>query len=156
MHIGYAIRSTRERLGLTLEAVAMEAGFDAGNLSRMERGQQAVTVDRLIEVARALQVRVSDLFLLIEAPSTEAENQLRDSEVNRYDEEMQSLRRAYSGLDKQHRRIAVQMIRGLTKAQKTASQQNATGRRSAKKAASAATPPSPRKTRSARPAKART
>lgn len=137
MHIGYAIRSTRERLGLTLEAVAMEAGFDAGNLSRMERGQQAVTVDRLSQVARAMQVRVSDLFLLIESPSTEAENQLRDSEINRYDEEMLSLRRAYSGLDRQHRRIALQMIRGLTKSQKTAAEQTATGRRAAKKTRSA-------------------
>ena len=139
MHIGYAIRSTRERLGLTLEAVAMEAGFDAGNLSRMERGQQAVTVDRLSQVARAMQVRVSDLFLLIESPSTEAENQLRDSEINRYDEEMLSLRRAYSGLDRQHRRIALQMIRGLTKSQKTAAEQTATGRRAAKKTRSAGT-----------------
>jgi transcriptional regulator with XRE-family HTH domain len=134
MHIGYAIRSTRERLGLTLEAVAMEAGFDAGNLSRMERGQQAVTVDRLAQVARALQVRVSDLFLLIESPSTEAENQLRDSEINRYDEEMQSVRRIYSALDSQHRQIALQMLRGLTKAQKAAADQAAASR-AAKKTA---------------------
>lgn len=143
MHIGDAIRWTRERLGLTLEAVAMEAGFDAGNLSRMERGQQAVTVDRLSEVARAMQVRVSDLFLLIESPSTEAQHQLRDSETHRYDEEMQSLRRAYSGLDRQHRRIALQMIRGLTKAQKAAADQTTTGRRGARKTPSAG----PRKTR---------
>lgn len=66
MDIGSAIRQMREQLGLKLEAVAMEAGTDAGNLSRIETGKQKPSIGRLESIARAMNVGVTDLYALIE------------------------------------------------------------------------------------------
>lgn len=103
---------------MTQEAVANEVGCDAGNISRVEMGKQSASIERLTKIARAMQVRVSDLFIMIETTPTETERQLRESEISRYDEDMQSLRRAYIALDPQHRAIALDMVRSLIKNQR--------------------------------------
>jgi len=67
MKIGQAIRQMRERLELTQEQLALAAGFDAGNLSRIELGRQQPSLKRLISIAHALNVQVSDIALRAEA-----------------------------------------------------------------------------------------
>lgn len=66
MSIGSVIRRVRKALNLTLEAVAHEAGTDAGNLSRIERGVQQPSLELLQLIAQTLQVPVSVLFAEVE------------------------------------------------------------------------------------------
>lgn len=54
MEIGPVIRRLRKARGMTLEALAFAAQSDAGNLSRLERGQGRLTLDGLEQIARAL------------------------------------------------------------------------------------------------------
>lgn len=67
MKIGQAIRQLRERRDMTLEQLALAAGFDAGNLSRIELGRQQPSLKRLIALAEALDIPVSDIVLRAEA-----------------------------------------------------------------------------------------
>lgn len=54
---GEAVRILRQKLGMTLEAVAAKvSGYDAGNLSRFERDQQDIPHQKLNEVAAALGI----------------------------------------------------------------------------------------------------
>lgn len=62
MKVGDQIRQIRRESGKTLEDVAFCAGTDAGNLSRIERGQQACSADMLARIASALETPVSTLF----------------------------------------------------------------------------------------------
>lgn len=78
MSIGYVIRRARKALNLTLEAVAHEAGTDAGNLSRIERGVQQPSIELLQLIAQTIQVPVSVLFAEVEYGA--AHNPPRSSE----------------------------------------------------------------------------
>lgn len=66
MSIGSVIRRARKALNLTLEAVAHEAGTDASNLSRIERGVQQPSIELLQLIAQTIQVPVSVLFAEVE------------------------------------------------------------------------------------------
>lgn len=70
MKIGEAIRKLRLELGETQEAVALEAGTNAGNLSRIERCQQQPSLDLVEQIAAALGTTVADLYAYVEANST--------------------------------------------------------------------------------------
>jgi transcriptional regulator with XRE-family HTH domain len=61
--IGEVIRELRKAKGMTLEDLAAEAGTDSGNLSRLERGLQGYTQERLEVIARGLGISVADLWL---------------------------------------------------------------------------------------------
>lgn len=96
----------------------MEAGFDAGNLSRIETGKQKPSVPRLENIARAMHVRVADLYTLIEPPQPGSGNQLREGDVAPYHDDLQSLRRSYSALDARHRKLANEFVKLLNRLQK--------------------------------------
>ncbi len=52
--IGRRIRETRERLGMTGEALAQKIGTDKGTVSRIERGEAGLSVERFQQIADAL------------------------------------------------------------------------------------------------------
>jgi transcriptional regulator with XRE-family HTH domain len=56
------LRAWRERHGLRLEEVADLLGLSASYLSRLERGQRKLRPFDQIRVARALGVRVAEVF----------------------------------------------------------------------------------------------
>ncbi|GAA4340314.1 hypothetical protein GCM10023144_39850 [Pigmentiphaga soli] len=119
MHIGSAIRQTREQLGLKLEAVAMEAGFDAGNLSRIETGKQKPSITRLESIARAMKVRVADLYALVEPlPIPGMTPSLREGDIAPYHDDLQTLRRSYSALDPRRRKLVYEFVKLLNRMQK--------------------------------------
>lgn len=118
MQIGEALRSIRLRQGRTLESVALEAGFDTANLSRLERGEQTVSLDRLIALAAALRVKSSDLLRMIEAPAASGDTELKEVEFS-YGSDTQALNRAYGMLDSHHRMIGLRIIQELVKAQRS-------------------------------------
>lgn len=59
MKIGRAIYGIRKEKGLKLEAVALDAGTDAGYLSRIETGSRKPSLPMLEKIAAAMGVRVS-------------------------------------------------------------------------------------------------
>jgi putative phage repressor len=61
MDIGKNIRARRKELKMTLEQLALEVGSDTGNLSRIERGQQEITIGKIEVFAKALNCSALDL-----------------------------------------------------------------------------------------------
>ena len=57
------LRAVREARGLGLRSVAEEAGIDPAHLSRVERGQAALSVDALHRLARVLGLGELDRLL---------------------------------------------------------------------------------------------
>jgi len=49
------LRDMRKAKGLTLVQVGAACGMSAGNLSRIERGDEGVTVKRIVRIAGALK-----------------------------------------------------------------------------------------------------
>jgi transcriptional regulator with XRE-family HTH domain len=60
--LGEAVRSLREKAGLTQEALADRAGKDFPRLGGLERGQTNPTFSTLLNVSTALQVSPSQLL----------------------------------------------------------------------------------------------
>lgn len=70
-NMGAAVRQLRKARHLTLEQLADSIpDYDAGNLSRFERGEQGITMAKLEAIARALGTRVPALYDLAEAIAT--------------------------------------------------------------------------------------
>lgn len=69
MKIGEAIRKARQEQDATLEKIALAAGTDAANLSRIERGKQGFTPEMLERIAKALKLPVSALYTWVEQES---------------------------------------------------------------------------------------
>lgn len=61
MDIGKNIRARRKELNMTLEQLALEVGSDTGNISRIERGQQEITIGKIEIFAKALNCSAIDL-----------------------------------------------------------------------------------------------
>jgi len=59
--LGRTIRKRREELGLTQEELAEKADLHWTYVSGIERGLRNVTIVKLSDIARALDVRVRDL-----------------------------------------------------------------------------------------------
>lgn len=60
--LGRRVRAFRERKGLTQEAFAARCGISVSFASLLERGERSPSYETLIEMARALEVQVGDLF----------------------------------------------------------------------------------------------
>lgn len=56
------MRRLRVEAGLTQEALALESGLSRNQLIELEHGRRGVLFERLDDLARALDVPVSDLF----------------------------------------------------------------------------------------------
>ncbi|WP_144445602.1 helix-turn-helix domain-containing protein [Inquilinus limosus] len=59
---GVQARALRLRRGLTLEALAAQAGLSKGHLSRFERGEKSLSIAALLRLSQALQTSVSALL----------------------------------------------------------------------------------------------
>jgi transcriptional regulator with XRE-family HTH domain len=59
--IGAVVRSLRQARGLTLEALADAAGMNVTYLSDIERRRSNPTIGKLGDLAKALDIRVSEL-----------------------------------------------------------------------------------------------
>lgn len=62
-HLIYNIRSTREHLGYSQEYMALKLGIGQNGYSKIELGYTRITVERLFEIARILNV---DVFTLLQ------------------------------------------------------------------------------------------
>ena len=62
MSLGISIRQCRKSLNVTLQALAAQVGADAGNLSRIERGELGVSESLLRKIASALNTTPASLY----------------------------------------------------------------------------------------------
>ena len=59
--LGKKIRSTRKAIGLSQEALAVEADLDRAYVGKIEQGEKNITVAKLLQISDALDVKVHDL-----------------------------------------------------------------------------------------------
>ncbi|MFM9964865.1 MAG: helix-turn-helix domain-containing protein [Planctomycetaceae bacterium] len=59
--LGAAIRSQREKLGLSQETLAVRCGFDRTYISMLERGKRNPSLLNLMKLATGLETSVSQL-----------------------------------------------------------------------------------------------
>lgn len=64
--LGQAIRQARSQVGMSQEALAMEASLDRSYMGGVERGEHNVTLMNLLKIANALQMKPSSLLELAE------------------------------------------------------------------------------------------
>ncbi len=67
MEEAVSIRAARLRRGLTQRELAEATGIDQASISRMENGKQAITLEHLRQIARALATPVEALVAETEA-----------------------------------------------------------------------------------------
>jgi transcriptional regulator with XRE-family HTH domain len=67
-HLGRTLRDLRKRRGLRLADLAEESGLSASFLSQVEGGRSDISVGRLMRIAQALHVRMTDLVELPPPP----------------------------------------------------------------------------------------
>jgi transcriptional regulator with XRE-family HTH domain len=60
--LGQNLRAARKRLGLTQEQVSERSGVQAGEVSRIERGQRDPQVSTVEKLAAAVEVDTGRLF----------------------------------------------------------------------------------------------
>ena len=62
------VKQRRERLGLSQTALASQTGIPIPNLNRIEHGRQSIYIQRLVDLAEALQVSTDYLLGRTEEP----------------------------------------------------------------------------------------
>lgn len=62
VHIGQAVRQRRAESGLTQEDLGFEANLDRTYISLIERGEANITVEKLAQLASALNVPCFELI----------------------------------------------------------------------------------------------
>lgn len=112
MNIGAAIRRVRLEKGLTLEAVALEAGTYAGNLSKIERSQQLPSLELLHKLSHALGTKTSELYVVAESESEGGEEAASDQ-----NNEVILVRRNFQALTSKNRRLAIEFLKLLGQSQ---------------------------------------
>lgn len=121
MKIGEAIRKLRLELGATQEAVALEAGTNAGNLSRIERCRQQPSLDLVEQIAAALGTTVADLYAYVEANQPNVAK-IKLKTINRGESDDAStailFRRSFRELTPENKQLAVEFIKLLIRTQR--------------------------------------
>ncbi|AZC00596.1 helix-turn-helix domain-containing protein [Acinetobacter baumannii] len=60
--IGQLIRNRRTQRSITQEALALQCGIDRSYMGRIERGEVNLTVEKLYEIASALEINAKELL----------------------------------------------------------------------------------------------
>lgn len=115
MKIGEAIRKARQEQGATLEKIALAAGTDAANLSRIERGKQGFTPEMIDRIAQALKLPVSALYSWVEqeSPAYHAEPADKGSPAKSSAAEL--FRSRFNRLNPENQRLALDFADTLLK-----------------------------------------
>ncbi len=77
--LGAILRRRREQRESTLADIAVPAGISPAHLSEVERGRKEISTERLLAVARSLEVTVADLFLELARELGAEEQSVRSS-----------------------------------------------------------------------------
>lgn len=118
MKIGRVIHAVRKEKDLKLEEVALDAGTDAGYLSRIESGSRTPSLPMLERIASAMGVKTSQLVSMAESNADIAlkGHPAVTGDIDLSDEAVQ-LRQYYRGLSHANRLLTVEIVKVLKKAQ---------------------------------------
>ena len=117
MKIGEAIKQLRLERGATQEDVALEAGTNAGNLSRIERCQQQPALELVEKIAAALGMTVAELYAYTELHKpkiTKAKTKVADTEKSNA---ALLFRRSFQQLTPENKHLAVEFVKLLNRTQ---------------------------------------
>ena len=119
MKIGEAIKQLRLERGATQEDVALEAGTNAGNLSRIERCQQQPALELVEKIAAALGMTVADLYAYTAAQQPKTAKTKAKPKVGGDDNSNAALlfRRGFQQLTTENKRLAVEFVKLLNRTQ---------------------------------------
>lgn len=119
MKIGEIIKQLRLKRGATQEDVALEAGTNAGNLSRIERCQQQPALELVEKIATALGMTVADLYAYA-AQQTKTTKSKAKPKVGSKDSSNAAIlfRRGFQQLTPENKRIAVEFVKLLNRLQR--------------------------------------
>lgn len=117
MKIGEAIKQLRLEQGATQEDVALEAGTNAGNLSRIERCQQQPALELVEKIAAALGMTVAGLYA--HAAAQQSKSAKAKAKSGRQEKSNAALlfRRSFQQLTPENKRLAVEFVKLLNRAQ---------------------------------------
>lgn len=74
--LGAAVRIRRRTLGISQEALAEQCNVSFQQVQKYENGANRISFSRLVQIARALQCRVTDLMDVLDAPDRETNGDL--------------------------------------------------------------------------------
>lgn len=117
MQIGKVIRALRNEHGLSLESLAFDAGTDASNLSRVERGHQQLSEDGLQAVAKALGTSVAAMYALAEGKRLVGDKDGPLVLAEDLGREATQMRKYFRSLSPEYQRIALELVKTLVKVQ---------------------------------------
>lgn len=80
LHLIQNIRTIRKQKGISQESVAYDLGIDYSTYGKIERGQIALTVDRLDKIAHILGVSVEELYKWHDGTARTTGREVHDSE----------------------------------------------------------------------------
>ncbi|WIM04875.1 MAG: helix-turn-helix domain-containing protein [Candidatus Nitricoxidivorans perseverans] len=116
MNIGESIRKARLEQRVTLEKIALAAGTDAANLSRIERGKQGFSPEMIERIAQALKLPVSALYSYAEQQT--ATYRVEPAGRQAGDDSVELPLREFCRLNPENRILALEFIRMLLGLQK--------------------------------------
>ena len=64
VNIGGRLKKARHEKGFTLKVVAEKSGYSKALISRIENGNVSPSINSLLKIASALEIKPHDLFLL--------------------------------------------------------------------------------------------
>lgn len=119
MDIGQAVNAIRKRKRLKLDTVAYDAGTDTGYLSRIENDGRKPSLKMLEQIAAALDTPMSTIFALAEGRGEKAKlpEDFTEDDTGDHAGELAQLRRSFRELSPANRRIAVELLKALERAQ---------------------------------------
>jgi len=117
MKIGQVIRKIRKEKGATLEEIALVAGTDPANLSRVERNMQQLTPEILENVAKALEIPVSSLYLIAEQTTTPYQAQRSVDEARQAKQRLEEFVTQFMLLSPTNQQLIIEFIGAMLKAQ---------------------------------------
>lgn len=123
MDIGKVIRGIRKEREVTLEQVAFDAGTDASNLSRIERGKQHPSMEMLKKITAALGTTAADVYA-IAAKNAALAPSVHPALDDDYAVEAVELRRYFHLLTDQNRRLVSEYVKLLYKLQESDKQES--------------------------------
>lgn len=118
MEIGKVIRALRNTRGASLESLAFDAGTDASNLSRIERGVQKPTEDGLRAIASALGTTIATLYATAEGKSLVDARTGGTLDLDDLGHESVQMRRYFKSLTPEYRKVAFELVKTLARIQR--------------------------------------
>jgi transcriptional regulator with XRE-family HTH domain len=74
--LGAAVRIRRRTIGMSQEALAEQCGVSFQQIQKYENGANRISFSRLVQIARALRCRVTDLMDVFDGPDKETAEDL--------------------------------------------------------------------------------